>query len=106
MPIVKLSPERVVEIKNRLKKGEYHHLIAQDFNISRQTVTKINKSLKCPFHRDARWSHVSELDTYAIDEVHIPKSMREIFNTLNSEAAGVLIKNIIKEKEKRCDGRI
>lgn len=101
MPSVKLSQEKVLIIKDKLRKGETHLKLAQEFGVSRPTITKINKSLKEPFHRDARWSHVDELDVVIFDEMYLPLRMRDLIRSLDNEGAGLLIKAICKKLEEK-----
>lgn len=99
MPKIKLNKEKVVEIKRRLMNGETHEKLAIEFEVSRPTITKINKSLSDPTHKDARWKDVDRYDT-TIDEMYLPLTLRRmLLNSSNSEA-GELIKALIKKKHK------
>jgi hypothetical protein len=102
MPNVKLSQEKVIIIKNRLKRGEYHRVIAADFGVSRQTITKINKSLKEPYHQNARWSHINEFDTTIVKDSYFSKELKDLIRGLTNENAGSLVKSLVQKME--CEG--
>lgn len=99
MPKIKLNKEKVVEIKRRLMNGEYHQKLATEFGVSRPTITKINKSLSDPTHRDARWKDVDRYDT-TIDEMYLPLTLRKMLLNSPNHEAGELIKALIKKKHK------
>lgn len=98
--MVKLSKEKVVIIKQLLRKGEFtHQQLASQFSVSRQTITKINKSLRDPYHKNSRWGYIDELDPCIISETYISLELRDLFRSLNNEQAGRLIKSICKQIE-------
>ena len=41
-PAAKLSPEAVKEIKQHLRKGKKHRVIAEKYGVSKSLITKIN----------------------------------------------------------------
>jgi hypothetical protein len=100
MPKIILNKEMVVEIKRRLMNGEKHQPLADEFGVARPTITKINKSLTHPEHRDARWKNVDRYDT-TIDEMYLPLTLRKMLLNMSNHDAGELIKSLIKKKMKK-----
>lgn len=94
MPNVKLSPEKVVVIKQLLKKGLYTHLdLANKFGVSRQQITRINVGINNPNAKTARWGHIDENDMSKINS-----SLKQIINLLSDDEAGKLIKSILNNE--------
>lgn len=100
MANVKLSKEKVIIIKQMLNRGWTHKNIASQFGVSRQTITKINKSIKHPYHKNARWSYIDEFDSSIVSESYLSLELRDIIKSLTNEKAGSLIKALIEKMEK------
>jgi hypothetical protein len=94
----KLTKEQVHDIKLRLDNRETHQSIADDYGVSRITITKIKKSMVDPFHKNARWSDVPLIPNTTLDLVHIPYPLAQSLLSLNDIKAGKLIKSILKLK--------
>lgn len=95
MPKVKLSIEKALVIQSLLKAGLTHQSIADMFDVTRQTITKINTGMKDKEAHSGRWKHVNETELNVRD-AYLPCELQDVLKSLSNEQAGILIKKLLK----------
>lgn len=96
----KLTAVDVLLIKKELRDTKQtHQKIADKYGVSRETITKINKSIKDPYHPDARWNDLVGVEFEdTLPDVIMGEYMMKMFIILDDEKAGKLIKSICSTK--------